>query len=240
MKGLASGQAKGHRADGPGQPGGWAPGVLVIGCSTGGPAALARLLPNFPADFPVPLVVLQHMPAGFTRPLAERLGRLSAIAVKEGEDGELLQPGTAYIAPSGLQTTLAGVKHGIALRVWRENSPPAEYALEELPLYRPCIDITLLSAVHVFGGRVLAVILTGMGKDGLAGCRAVKSAGGRVVAEDASSAVVYGMPRAVVEAGLADGRAPVDEMYSEIVRWMDGGTGQDRTAGRCGAEKGEG
>lgn len=208
-----------------GQPAGWVPGVLVIGCSTGGPAALARLLPNFPADFPVPLVVLQHMPAGFTRPLADRLDRLSAIAVKEGEDGEILHPGTAYVAPSGLQTTLAGAAGGIALRVWPEDSPPCEYASDEAPLYKPCIDITLASAADVFGGRVLAVILTGMGKDGLAGCRAVKSAGGRVVAEDASSAVVYGMPRVVVEAGLADGQAPVDEMYSEIVRWMGGGTG---------------
>ncbi|WP_175511429.1 CheB methylesterase domain-containing protein [Alicyclobacillus macrosporangiidus] len=224
---MASRQAKAHRVHQGGQPARWAPGVVVIGCSTGGPAALARLLPDFPADFPVPVVVLQHMPAGFTRPLAERLNRLCALMVKEGEDGEILRPGTAYVAPSGLQTTLAGTAGGVALRVWPEERAPLEYASDEAlaPLYKPCIDITLASAAEVFGGRVLAVILTGMGKDGLAGCRAVKSKGGRVVAEAASSAVVYGMPRVVAEAGLADGQAPVGELYSEIVRWMGGGTG---------------
>ncbi|MCL6516667.1 MAG: chemotaxis protein CheB [Alicyclobacillus sp.] len=196
-----------------------APDVVIIGCSTGGPAALAALVPQFPPDFPVPVLVLQHMPPGFTRPLAARLDRLSAIAVKEGEDGEVLRPGTVSIAPAGLQTLLERSEGGPVMRVWPDAEIPSAYVRDEAPLYRPCIDITLASAVAA-GWNVMAVILTGMGKDGLDGCRRVKAAGGRVLAEAADSAVLYGMPRVVAEAGLADAQAPIARMYEAMARLL--------------------
>lgn len=182
--------------------------VVVIGSSTGGPKALYEVVPALPSDLDASLVIVQHMPAGFTRSLAEKLDDLSTIRIKEAENGDRLRPGLGLVAPGGrhLVVGAGGVAH---LADW-------------LPVHgvRPAIDVTLDSAVQVFGAACLAVILTGMGSDGTQGCRQVRAAGGKVIAEDESTCVVYGMPRSVVEAGLADGVVPIEAISREIVRFL--------------------
>ncbi|MCG0238034.1 MAG: chemotaxis response regulator protein-glutamate methylesterase [Firmicutes bacterium] len=184
--------------------------LVVIGCSTGGPGALHQVLPRLPADLPVGILVVQHMPPGFTRSLAERLNEISAIAVKEAEEGDPILPGQALVAPGGYHMLV-----GPGGRVRLDQSPPVHGV-------RPAVDPTLESAVREYGGRVLAAILTGMGYDGARGALAVKKAGGLCVAEDASTCVVYGMPRAVVTMGLADAVLPIHEVAAAIVRYARG------------------
>ncbi|MCL6636660.1 MAG: chemotaxis protein CheB [Alicyclobacillus sp.] len=185
--------------------------LVVIGCSTGGPAALQVLLPRFPADFPLPVLIVQHMPAGFTASLAERLNRMCPLSVKEAADGDRLQPGYAWVAPAGFQTTLVRGRDGPQLRV--EALPSTSHQV-----YKPSLDTVLASAVDVLGAGVLAVVLTGMGRDGREGCRLVKEAGGQVVVEAATTTVVYGMPRAVAEAGFADEQVPLPDVFAAVHR----------------------
>ncbi len=181
--------------------------IVAIGVSTGGPTALQSILPLLPDNLPVPIVVVQHMPAAFTAALADRLNSLSKITVKEVSDGEKLKAGYAYIVP--------GAFH---LQVKRSGGPVA--SLSEEPkdsVYRPCIDITFSSIADAFGGRSLAVMLTGMGHDGLKGAKAIKNQGGRLIAQDEATSVVYGMPKAVAEAGIVDKVVPLDKIAQEIV-----------------------
>jgi two-component system chemotaxis response regulator CheB len=169
------------------------PRLIVIGCSTGGPDALARVIPDLPTDWKIPVVVVQHMPAGFTQSLAVRLNEASEVDVAEATDGEMLTPGKVVIAKGGTQLKLSGDAAGkVVLRL--TDDPPENFC-------RPAVDYTLRSAAALFGNRTLALILTGMGQDGAAGCRAVHEAGGRVLAQHPEGCTVYGMPRAAVRTG---------------------------------------
>lgn len=182
-------------------------GLVSIGTSTGGPRTLQEIIPTFPKDFPVPLVVAQHMPRNFTRTFADRLNQLSRIVVKEAEDGEPLKNGVAYIAPGGGHIRLVRRGIDVFVNIFKND----EY------IYRPSVDHLLFSSAECFPGRCLAVILTGMGNDGLKGAEAVKKEGGRVFAQDEETCTVYGMPRAVVEAGVVDKILPAHEIAGEII-----------------------
>jgi two-component system chemotaxis response regulator CheB len=176
----------------------------VIGSSTGGPRALAALVPRLPRDGKTAWMVVQHMPAGFTASLAERLDATSAVQVREARAGDRLLPGTALVAPGDFHLRISSAgKIGLdqALRVHG---------------VRPSVDVTLASAAQHLGPRVVAAVLTGMGQDGAEGALSVRRAGGHVLAEDASSCVVYGMPRAVVERNAADRIVPLDDMGAAI------------------------
>ncbi|HWF02340.1 MAG TPA: chemotaxis response regulator protein-glutamate methylesterase, partial [Candidatus Angelobacter sp.] len=170
--------------------------LVVIGVSTGGPDALCNVLPGIPRDFPVPIVIVQHMPAVFTKLLAERLSAKGAIPVKEAQGGEKLQPGTIWLAPGGKHLLINSSSEGLYLRV-DETIPPRNYC-------RPSVDVLFESAVKITGARTLGVILTGMGSDGLDSCEQIRKLGGQVVVQDQATSVVWGMPGAVARAGLAD------------------------------------
>ncbi|WP_251554528.1 protein-glutamate methylesterase/protein-glutamine glutaminase [Neobacillus muris] len=184
--------------------------LVFIGCSTGGPSALQTILPHLPGDFPVPVVVAQHMPMGFTKPLAERFNTLCQLNVKEAQHGQSVERGNIYIAPSGYQTQFEQKQDGtIVFKV--------EQLEEVKSLYKPSVDITLHSAAPIFRDRLLSVILTGMGVDGMQGCGLVKKYGGQVFVEAEESCIVYGMPKAVLEAGYADQQFILQRMYQEII-----------------------
>ena len=174
--------------------------LVAIGTSTGGPVALQRVLTQLPANFPAPIVLIQHMPAAFTKAFAERLDKLCRISVKEAEDGDVLRPGLALLAPGGKQMM---VDPRGAVRIL-----PGDERLN----YKPCVDITFGSAAKSFGDKVLAVVLTGMGADGREGARLLKQGGAQVWAQDEASCVIYGMPMAVVKANLADAVYSLDDI----------------------------
>lgn len=174
--------------------------LVAIGTSTGGPVALQRVLTQLPASFPAPIVLIQHMPAAFTKAFAERLDKLCNIRVKEAEDGDLLRPGLALLAPGGKQMMVDG--RG-AVRIL-----PGDERLH----YRPSVDVTFGSAAKSFGDKVLAVVLTGMGADGREGARMLKQSGSQVWAQDEASCVIYGMPMAVVKANLSDAIYGLDDI----------------------------
>ncbi len=183
--------------------------LLVIGTSTGGPNALAELLPNFPETLPVPALIVQHMPPTFTRYLAERLSATCRVPVVEASEGNELAPGKIWIAPGDFHMTVQ-TERG---RAWLEmNQQARENSC------RPSVDVLFRSAAAAFGSHLLAVILTGMGQDGLRGCEDVRRCGGQILAQDAASSVVWGMPGFVANAGLADKVAPLAELGPEILR----------------------
>jgi two-component system chemotaxis response regulator CheB len=184
-------------------------GILLIGASTGGPAALQQVLQGLPANYPVPIVVLQHMPALFTQTFAERLDRILPLAVKEAESGEQPLPGHVYIAPGGQHTQL-GWRQGKPAFVMREATPKEHY--------RPSVDIGFSSAASVYRADALGVVLTGMGNDGVLGARVLKAAGGKVWAQDKESSVIYGMPMEVARAGLADAVLDLGELAAGLTR----------------------
>jgi two-component system, chemotaxis family, protein-glutamate methylesterase/glutaminase len=175
-------------------PGGKPVSAVVIGCSTGGPNALAAVLPGLSATFPVPVLVVQHMPPMFTRLLAERLDRLGGLRVSEAVAGTVARPGHLYVARGGAHLAVRRA-HGEVLLSEDEGAPENSC--------KPAVDVLFRSAAAVWGGGVMAVVLTGMGQDGMLGAQAVSAAGGFVVAQDEASSVVWGMPGAVVKAGLA-------------------------------------
>ena len=184
------------------------PRVCLIGSSTGGPAALAGVLPAIPGDFPLPIVVVQHMPPVFTRNLAESLDRACPLKVVEAEDGMPIQPGTIFIAPGGRQAKI--VRSGALPTIGVNDDPPENHC-------RPSVNYLLRSAINIYGGDSLTVILTGMGDDGTAGCEELKKKGARVIAQDRETCVVYGMPRSIIEAGLADQVVPLNRVAESIV-----------------------
>lgn len=169
--------------------------LVVIGTSTGGPVALQTVLTSLPANFPVPLLLVQHMPANFTPAFADRLNRVCAIRVKQAEDGERLERGCAYLAPGGMQMLLENKQGGAVIRI--VESRPGQ-------TYKPSVDVTFGSSSKVFGADVLAIVLTGMGADGREGARMLRNGGATVWAQDKDTSVIYGMPAAIAEAGLAD------------------------------------
>jgi two-component system chemotaxis response regulator CheB len=183
--------------------------VVAIGASTGGPNALAEVLRQLPADFPVPVLIVQHMPPMFTRLLAERLSAVCPLRVEEGKSGDVLEPGHARIAPGDYH--LIAVRDGTRVRLLVHQDPPENSC-------RPSADVLLRSVAKTFGPDSLAVILTGMGQDGLRGCEAVSEAGGQVLAQDEATSVVWGMPGSVARAGLADRVLPLSLIADEVVR----------------------
>ncbi|MGC9293598.1 MAG: protein-glutamate methylesterase/protein-glutamine glutaminase [Acidobacteriaceae bacterium] len=183
--------------------------VVAIGTSTGGPNALAEVVPLLPKDLPVPVVIVQHMPPTFTRFLAERLNSTSAIPVVEASAGDRLEPGKAWIAPGDFHMTVRLDHTGVCIGTnqdERENS------------CRPSVDVLFRSVAEVYGANTLAVVMTGMGQDGLRGCEHIKRVGGQIIVQDEASSVVWGMPGFIAKAGLADRTLPLAEIGGEIVR----------------------
>jgi two-component system, chemotaxis family, protein-glutamate methylesterase/glutaminase len=182
------------------------PKLVVIACSTGGPKALGDLIPRLPSPLGAGTLIVQHMPAGFTASLAARLDAASPLNVREAAGGELLQPGVALLAPGGAH-----------LRVGPDRQARLS---DDAPVggLRPRADYTIEDAARLYGPRTLLAVLTGMGRDGLAGAEAVRAAGGRVLCEAESTCTVYGMPRAIADAGMADEVLPLDELAAAIAR----------------------
>ncbi|WP_120995439.1 protein-glutamate methylesterase/protein-glutamine glutaminase [Stutzerimonas urumqiensis] len=174
--------------------------LVAIGTSTGGPVALQRVLTQLPEHFPAPILLIQHMPAAFTKAFAERLNKLCRISVKEAEDGDHLRPGLALLAPGGKQMMVDA--RGV-VRIL-----PGDERLN----YKPCVDITFGSAAKSFNDKVLAIVLTGMGADGREGARMLKQCGSQVWAQDEASSVIYGMPMAIVKANLSDAIYSLDDI----------------------------
>lgn len=189
--------------------------LVLIGVSTGGPAALARLMPALPGDLGAPVFIVQHMPALFTQPLAASLDRKTAIRVKEAEEGETARSNFAYLAPGGRHMKLApGPKGEIIMRL--SDDPPENGC-------RPAVDYLFRSAALQFPGRSIATILTGMGNDGTAGLRLLKRGGCFSIAQDEASCVVFGMPKEAIATGLVDTIAPLESIASAILRSIRGG-----------------
>jgi two-component system chemotaxis response regulator CheB len=197
------------------------PAVLVIGSSTGGPEALARVLPALPASLPVPVLVVQHMPPVFTRQFAQRLDRLCALRVVEATDGAPLLPGTVHLAPGDHHLVVR--PSGRGPHTGLTQAPPENFC-------RPAVDPLFRSAVAAYDGAVLGVVLTGMGADGRIGAGAIHEAGGTVLAQDQATSVVWGMPGAVTQAGLADEVLPLDRVAEAIGRHLPGLTSPAPTA----------
>jgi two-component system chemotaxis response regulator CheB len=184
------------------------PKILVIGASTGGPVALAEVLIALPATFPLPIVLVQHMPENFTKAFAERLNKQCNIRVREAVDGDQLQPGLALLAPGGKQLMLDKRNNG-SVRVLPDD---------DRVTYKPSLDITFGSAANTFGDKVLGVVLTGMGSDGCKGAGLLKQAGSSLWSQDEASCVIYGMPMAVARAGLTDKVLGLKEIGPRLVR----------------------
>ncbi|MEP7364682.1 MAG: chemotaxis response regulator protein-glutamate methylesterase [Acidobacteriota bacterium] len=187
--------------------------AVCIGTSTGGPNALAELFAALPGDLPVPLLIVQHMPPMFTRLLAERLAATTKLRVTEAQQGMRVSPGEAYIAPGGLHMEVRRDTGGEFLHL--QEDPPENSC-------RPAADVLFRSAAAVYGKGVLAVVMTGMGQDGKRGCEAIHNAGGYVIVQDEASSVVWGMPRAVAESGLANLVKPLCELGPELVMRLRG------------------
>lgn len=182
--------------------------LVAIGSSTGGPIALQNIIPKLP-KLPVPVVIVQHMPSSFTATFAQRLDGISKLHVVEAKDGDILQAGNCYIAPGGMQMIFERAGTSAKVRVLKDASRVS---------YNPCVDVSFASLAQIYGGRVLAMILTGMGSDGCEGCRLLKSRGAVIWAQNEDSCVVYGMPQAIVNAGLADLVLPLEDIAQDIVK----------------------
>jgi two-component system, chemotaxis family, protein-glutamate methylesterase/glutaminase len=184
--------------------------VLVIGVSTGGPQGLKSVIPRLPADFPVPVAIVMHMPVGYTEAYAKRLDETSALTVVEAREGEEVRPGVVLVAPAGRHLTF--VRDGRGNVVTRLDVRPLD------ALHRPSVDVLFQSAAEVYGDRVLGVVMTGMGADGREGSAWIKARGGTVLTEAQETCVVYGMPRSVVEAGLSDEAVALERLTAAIMQ----------------------
>jgi two-component system chemotaxis response regulator CheB len=190
------------------------PDLVLIGVSTGGPNALAKVIPALPANLGVPVLIVQHMPAMFTRTLAESLDKQSALRVKEAEHDELALPNIVYIAPGGKQMKIAAGQGGNPLIQITDDLPENNC--------KPSVDTLFRSAAHHFPGRVCAVIMTGMGSDGTLGLRLIKRQHARVIAQDEASCIVFGMPKEAIAAGVVDVISPLDAIAGEIRKTVQG------------------
>lgn len=188
--------------------------IVAIGVSTGGPNALEKLLTVLPKDFPVPIVIVQHMPANFTKMLADHLHAKCAIPVSEAKNGETLESGKIWIAPGGSHMILA--KSGTIIQI-RTNMDPPENSC------RPAVDVLFRSVNELYKAHTLAVVLTGMGSDGLKGCELIRASGGQILVQDEATSVVWGMPGFVAKSGLADAVLPLEKLAEEIVQRVNHG-----------------
>ena len=182
--------------------------ILVMGVSTGGPQALKLIIPRLPADFPVPVAMVLHMPIGYTEMYAQKLNEISALHVVEASEGQLVQPGTVFLAPAGRHLS------------FRRDGDLVRTHLDVRPLdtpHRPSVDALFQSAAEIYEDRVLGVVMTGMGSDGRDGAAWIKARGGGILTEAEESCIVYGMPRSVVEAGLSDAAIPLDRLADAIM-----------------------
>lgn len=199
----------------PPQPPAFAPAhderIVAIGTSTGGPRALQEVLTRLPGNLPCPVVIVQHMPPGFTKSLSDRLNTLSSLSVKEAENGDVLRPGLAVIAPGDFHMTL--VRDGNKTVVRLHQEPP-------IGGHRPSVDPTMEAVARIYGPRAVGVILTGMGADGSRGMKAIKTGRGFTIAEDQSTTVVFGMPKAAIELGIVDKVVPLPGVAGEIVKHL--------------------
>ncbi len=184
--------------------------LLAIGTSTGGPVALQKILTQLPANFPLPIIMVQHMPAAFTKAFASRLNNLCQISVKEAENGDFLKPGCAYLAPGGMQMVFDGKDSSAKIKLMSDDS--------DRIAFKPSVDISFGSAAKVYGDSVLGIILTGMGSDGREGCRMLKAKGATIWAQDEESCVVYGMPQAVTNAGISSQNISLLDFPSAILK----------------------
>jgi two-component system chemotaxis response regulator CheB len=182
--------------------------LVAVAASTGGPTALQQLVAGLPAGFPASVVIVQHIPRGFTKSLAERLDARSAIPVREAKDGDAVAPGTILIAPAGIHSRL--VRRGGAVVLTLDEEPRDA-------LHRPSADVLMASVAEVYRERSVGVVLTGMGADGTEGLRAIRAAGGHTLAESEETCVIYGMPKAAFEAGVVDRAVPLDRVAGEIL-----------------------
>jgi len=186
------------------------PEIVALGTSTGGPRALQEILPLLPADLPVGVIIVQHMPRGFTAPFAKRLNKMSEIEVREAEHGNAIEAGTVYIAPAG--------QH---IKVQRRAESKAAICLSDYPsgtMHRPSADVLMLSVAEIFGRYSFGIILTGMGADGLRGMTAIRRAGGITIGQDEASSAVYGMPRVCAESGILQRVVPLDQVPRQILQ----------------------
>lgn len=184
--------------------------AVVIASSTGGPKALSEVVPLLPGDLPAFVLIVQHMPRGFTRSLAERLNQISELEVREAQEGDLVEPGVVFLAPGDYHMTI-GMDGRVAL-----NQNPHECGV------RPSANVTIESVARVYGAKSLSVVLTGMGSDGTRGSTLVKAAGGKIIAQNEATCSVYGMPASVVDAGIADAVLPLSDIAAEIVNLCQG------------------
>lgn len=184
--------------------------IVILGSSTGGPEALTKVVSNL-RSLPVPMVITQHMPPVFTTQLAARLDKMTPVNVQEAKEGMMLAPGNIYLAPGNFHMTFAG--NAGAPRVKLTQTPPVNFC-------RPSVDVMFESAVRMYGGDLLAVVLTGMGQDGKTGCGQVLEAGGRTLVQDEKTSVVWGMPGAVANAGFADEIKPLEDIAPQIQRYV--------------------
>ncbi len=183
--------------------------IVAIGTSTGGPKALQDVIPKLPKEFPVPILIVQHMPPAFTGPFADRMNELSRVTVKEAEEGEPVKAGVVLVAPGRGHLSVRRGRVGECVVSIDENRPDL--------IYRPSTDVMMASVADVYPGRALGVILTGMGNDGEKGMKAIKATGGRTIAQNEETCVVYGMSRVVIEGSLADKVVPLSEVAGEII-----------------------
>jgi two-component system chemotaxis response regulator CheB len=182
--------------------------VVVIGTSTGGPPALQAIIPRLPEDLASAVLVVQHMPVGFTKSLAERLDARSPLSVREAVDGENVTAGSVLIAPAGVHMKVR--RRGSQVKVWLDEEPKSS-------LHRPSVDVLMASVARTYGARSLGIILTGMGSDGVEGLRAMQEAGGRTIAESEETCIIYGMPKAAVEAGVVERSVRLEQVADEIL-----------------------
>ena len=183
--------------------------IVCLGTSTGGPNALAEVFRDFSADFPVPIVIVQHMPPVFTAMLADRLSANARMKFHEGAEGQVIEPGHGYIAPGGRHMEVR--RSGVQFRLHLQDGPPENSC-------RPAVDVLFRSVVAAYGGNILGVVMTGMGQDGLRGCELIRERRGQVIVQDEASSVVWGMPGSVAEAGYADKILPLNQIAPELVR----------------------
>lgn len=185
--------------------------MIAIGASTGGPGALQEVITNLPGNLPCSVVVAQHMPAGFTKSFSERLDNLSSIKVKEAQDSETLEGSTVYIAPGNFNMYLLKEYSKVSIKLDTRDFGS---------LYKPCVDVLISSVAEIYGRNVIGVILTGMGSDGLKGMTKLKEKKGYIIAQDEETSIIYGMPKAVVDSGLADKIMPINKIAKEIVNFF--------------------